>query len=115
MESILQRLAELDEIISALLIGKDGLIVAGALQNDDEEMLSALSATAFSSTAEFAQQITHSAMHYALIETEKGTIQFADVGDLILVVLTNGIGNLGRVRTEMKKTCQLLNELVAAY
>jgi predicted regulator of Ras-like GTPase activity (Roadblock/LC7/MglB family) len=115
MDHILQRLAELDEIASAVLIGKDGLIVSGALQNEDEEMLGALSATAFSSLADFAAQVSKSSVRYAMIETDRGTLQFAEVGDLILVVTTHGSGNLGRVRTEMKRTCRQLNELVAAY
>lgn len=115
MDSILQRLTELDEIINAILIGKDGLIVAGALQNDDEELLGATSAAVFGSIAEFATQANGGEMRYATIETEKGTIQFSEVGDLILVATTNTIGNLGRVRMEMKKACHLLGELVAAY
>jgi len=115
MESILQRLAELNEIISAILIGKDGLIVAGTMQNDEEEMLGAISAAAFGSISTFTNQANSSEARHAIIETEKGTVQFAEVGELILVVSTRGIGNIGRVRLEMKKACQQLADLVAAY
>jgi uncharacterized protein len=115
MDSILQRLTELDEIVSAILIGKDGLIVAGTLQSDDEEMLGATSAAVFGSMAEFTSRMTGNEMRHAIIETEKGTIQFAEVGDLILVVTTSTIGNLGRVRMEMKKACHQLDKLVATY
>lgn len=115
MDSILQRLAELNEIISAILIGKDGLIVAGAMQNDEEEMLGAISAAAFGSISTFTNQANSGETHHAIIETEKGTVQFAEVGELILVVSTRGIGNIGRVRLEMKKACQQLADLVAAY
>lgn len=115
MDSILQRLTELDEIVNAILIGKDGLIVAGALQNDEEELLGATSAAIFGSIAEFTTQARNGEMRHAIIETEKGAIQFAEVGELILVVTTSTIGNLGRVRMEMKKACRRLGELVAAY
>lgn len=115
MDSILQRLAELNEIVNAILIGKDGLIVSGALQSDDEEMLGAMSAAVFGSIASFTTQINNGEMRHAIIETEKGTIQFAEAGDLILVVTTAGTGNMGRVRTEMKKACHQLSELVATY
>lgn len=115
MESILQRLAELSEIATAILIGKDGLIVSGTVQNDEEEMLGATSAAAFGSIATFADQTNSGEVRHAIIETEKGTIQFAEVGELILVVTTNGTGNMGRVRLEMKKACKQLGELVAAY
>lgn len=115
MDSILQRLTELDEIVNAILIGKDGLIVAGALQSEEEELLGATSAAVFGSIAEFATQANGGDMRHAILETEKGTIQFSEVGDLILVVTTNTTGNLGRVRMEMKKACHQLGELVATY
>ena len=47
METILQRLTELDEIIDAILVGKDGLIVSGILRNEEEEVIGAMSAAAF--------------------------------------------------------------------
>jgi uncharacterized protein len=115
MDSILQRLAELSGIISAILIGKDGLIVSGSGQSEEEETLGAFSAAAFGSINSFTAQASNSEMRHAIIETEKGTIQFAEAGDLILVVMTNGTGNLGRVRMEMKKACHQIADLVAAY
>lgn len=115
METILQRLAELNEISSALLIGKDGLIVSGTFQSEDEEMLGAMSAAVFGSIADYTKQSSHGAMSHVIIETTNGTIQLAEVGELILVVTTNTTSNLGRVRIEMKKASQQLNELVASY
>jgi uncharacterized protein len=115
MESILQRLTELDEIANAILIGKDGLLVAGALQSDDEEMLGATSAAVFDSLTSFTTRTNGGGARHAIIETDKGTIQFAEVGELILIVTTHTIGNLGRVRMEMKKASQQISELVAAY
>ncbi|HVU69401.1 MAG TPA: roadblock/LC7 domain-containing protein [Ktedonobacteraceae bacterium] len=115
MDSILQRLAEFDEIISAILIGKDGLIVAGTVQSEEDELLGATSAAVFGSITQFTSQASNSEARHAIIETETGTVQFAEVGELILVVSTKGIGNMGRVRLEMKKACQQLADLVAAY
>lgn len=115
MDSILQRLTELDEIINAILIGKDGLIVAGALQSEDDEVLGAMSAAVLGSIAEFTSSTNRGSMRHAIIETDKGTIQFGEVGDMVLVVITNITGNIGRVRAEIKKACQQLGELVAAY
>lgn len=115
MDSILQRLTELSDIANAILIGKDGLIVSGALQNDEEEILGAMSAAVFGSIASFITQINGGEMRHAIIETEKGAIQFSEVGDLILVVSTNRTGNMGRVRLEMKKACNQIMQLVASY
>jgi uncharacterized protein len=115
MESILQRLTELDEIANAILIGKDGLIVAGALQSEDEELLGATSAAVFDSLVNFTNQASYGSTRHAIIETERGAIQFAEVGDMLLVVTTNTGSNLGRVRMEMKKACHKISQLVAAY
>jgi uncharacterized protein len=115
VETILQRLTELDEISGAILIGKDGLIVSGALQTEDEEMLGAMSAAVFGSITNFTEQIHNGEMHHVIIETHSGTIQLAEVGDLILVVTTHSASNLGRVRLEMKKASRQLTQLVASY
>jgi uncharacterized protein len=115
VETILQRLTDLDEITGALIIGKDGLIVSGALPGDDEDMLGAMSAAVFGSIANYTLQTVHGETQHVIIETHTGTIQFAEVGDLILVITTGSNSNAGRVRIEMKKACQQLLELVAAY
>jgi uncharacterized protein len=115
VETILQRLTELDEISGAILIGKDGLIVAGALHSEDEEMLGAMSAAIFGSIANFTEQLNNGSMHHVIVETHSGTTQLAEVGDLILVVTTHTASNLGRVRLEMKKASRQLTQLVAAY
>ena len=115
MDTILQRLTDLDEITGALIIGKDGLIVAGALPGDDEDMLGAMSAAVFGSIANFTPQAVHGDTQHVIIETDTGTVQFAGVGELILVVTTSTGSNNGRVRLEMKKAGQKLAELVAAY
>ena len=36
MDTVLQRLTDLDEITDAILIGRDGLIVLGAVHSDEE-------------------------------------------------------------------------------
>jgi len=115
VETILQRLTDLDEISSAILIGKDGLIVSGAMHSEDEEMLGAMSAAVFGSIASFTDQINSGEIQHVIIEAYGGTIQLTEVGDLILVVTTPTSGNLGRVRIEMKKASRQLSQLVAAY
>ena len=115
METILQRLTDLDEISGALLIGKDGLIVSGALQNEDEEMLGAMSAAVFGSIANFTTQVNNGEILHVILETQNGIIQLAEAGELILVVTTKAGGNIGRVRLEMKKASRQITQLVAAY
>ena len=115
MESILQRLTNLDEIQNAILVGKDGLIVASIMRSDDEEMVGALSAAAFGSLTSFADKVNNGGIRHVIVETKTGTIQMEEAGDLILIVMTRGTGNLGRIRFEMKKVCRQVAQLVASY
>ncbi len=115
METILQRLTELDEVYNAILVGKDGLIVSGMLQSEEEEMVGALSAATFGSLGDYTTQVHSGEIRHIILETKAGTIQMEEAGDLILVVTTQRSGNLGRVRLEMKKACQQVVQLVASY
>lgn len=115
METILQRLTDLDDITGAILVGKDGLIVTGTLHNEAEEVIAAMSAATFGSITNYTTQINSGEMRHVIIETQKGTTQIAEVGDLLLVVMTQVSGNLGRVRLEMKKACNQITRLVASY
>ena len=55
METILQRLTDLDDVLGAVLVGKDGLIVTGTLHSEDEEVIGAMSAAAFGSSGNGCQ------------------------------------------------------------
>jgi uncharacterized protein len=115
VETILQRLTDLDEVIGAVLVGKDGLIVAGALHSDEEEVLGAMSAAVIGSINNYTRQINSGEMRHVIIETQTGMVQLAEVGDLILVVTSRTTGNPGRIRLEMQKTCRQLSQLVASF
>ncbi|HEV2656081.1 MAG TPA: roadblock/LC7 domain-containing protein [Ktedonobacteraceae bacterium] len=115
METILQRLTDLDEVYDAILVGRDGLIVSGILHSEDEEAIGAMAAAAFGSITSFTAQINNGETRHVVIETKSNTIQMEEAGDMILIVTTHAIGNLGRVRLEMKKACRQLTQLVASY
>lgn len=115
MDAILQRLTELDEVSGVILVGKDGLIVSGTLHSEDEEMIGAMSAAAFGSMSNFTKQMNSGEVRHAIIETQNGSIQMAEVGDLILVVtIGRKAFNEGRVRLEMKKACRQILPLVTS-
>jgi len=112
MEMILQRFNELNEVKNAILVGKDGLIVAGVMHSEDEEMVGAVSAAAFGSISNYTTQVNTGDAHQAMIETKAGMIYMQGADDLILMVITHGTGNPGRVRLEMKKACRQLTQMI---
>lgn len=115
METFLQRLIDLDEVSGALLVGKDGLIVAGTLGSEDEELLGAISAAVLGSITDYTARINNGEMRYMIVETKTGTVHLADASGLILVVTTNTSGNMGRIRWEMQKACHHVSQLVASF
>ena len=115
METMLQRLTDLNEIEGAILVGKDGLIVAGTLHSEDEEVIGAMSAATFGSTTSYTAQINHGEARRMTVETKSGTVFMEEAGDLILVVTTRSVTNIGRIRVEMRKVCQQVMQLVASY
>jgi predicted regulator of Ras-like GTPase activity (Roadblock/LC7/MglB family) len=114
VEAILQRLTELDDVLNAIIVGRDGLLVAGILHSDDEEMIGAMSAAAFGSITSYTAQVNTGDTRHVILETKTGTIQMQEAGDLVMVVITRGASNLGRVRLEVKKACRQLAQLVAS-
>ena len=74
-----------------------------------------MSAAAFGSTTNYTAQINQGESHRIIIETQNGTIQMEAAGDLILVVTTQSLTNIGRIRLEMKKVCRQIMQLVASY
>ena len=115
METILQRLTDLDDVHGAIVVGKDGLIVTGTLHSEDEEVIGAMSAAAFGSITNFISQVSSGNMHRIIIESESSTLQLEEVGDLILVVSAQIGGNMGRIRLEMKKASRQILQLVASF
>lgn len=115
METILQRLTDLDDVYGAVLVGKDGLIVSGTLHSGDEEVIGAMSAAVFGSITNYTTQINNGEARHVIIEAKTGTIQMEEAGDLILVITTRGASNLGRIHLEMKRACRQLMQVVASY
>ena len=115
METILQRLIEIEGVSGAIIVGKDGLVVAGTMDGDDAEVLGAMAAACFSAISRYTEEIGTGEARRAVIEAERGTLYMIEVGDLILVITTQAPTNLGRVRLEMKKACNQILQMVASY
>jgi predicted regulator of Ras-like GTPase activity (Roadblock/LC7/MglB family) len=116
METILQRIAQVEGVIQAILVGKDGLVVAGTLDgSEDEEVLGAMAAACFSAITHYSQEIGAGEMRQTIIQSAHGTLHLAEIDDLILVVSTTPQVNLGRIRLEMARIGQHIAERVGTY
>ena len=111
MRKIVEDLIRIDGVIGSLLVGKDGLVVSSTLlEDEDAEVLGAMSAAMFGSVAKAAERIGIGGLRDTIIEATEGSIQLIEAEDLILVVITERGVNLGMIRIEMRKAAKRVRE-----
>lgn len=115
METILQRLMEIEGVTGALLASKDGLVVASTMEGEDEEFLGAMAAACYDATSRYIEQLNMGAVRHSMFETPGGTIQVTDSGDLLLVVRSTYQASIGRVRMECGQASLQLAEQIGSY
>jgi predicted regulator of Ras-like GTPase activity (Roadblock/LC7/MglB family) len=115
VETLLGPLLEIEGVSGALLVGKDGLLIAGKAYDHDTEMIGAMAAACLGSLNRYTEQIGHKAVRHAIIETPQGSIQVREISaDTLLVVLSTSTANLGRVRLDMARVAQRVRERVSS-
>lgn len=111
MRKIVEDLIRIDGVIGSLLVGKDGLVVSSTLlEDEDAEVLGAMSAAMFGSVAKAAERIGIGSLRDTIIEATEGSIQLIEAEDLILVAITERGVNLGMIRIEMRKAAKRVRE-----
>jgi len=115
VETVLQRLLEIDGVTGALLVGKDGLVVASTLEGEEEEFLGAMAAACYDASARYIGQLGMGDVRHFIFETPSGTIQISDAGELLLVVRSNSRANIGRIRVECGHASLRLAEQIGSY
>lgn len=104
----------IDGTTGAVFAAKDGAVVASTLEGEDEEILGAMAAACYDSTARYIGELGIGAVWHALFETPTGVVQIADVGDYLLIVRTTQRSNLGRIRLELAQAGRRLSEQAGA-
>lgn len=115
METILQRLMEIEGVTGALLVGKDGLVVASTMEGEDEEFLAAMAAACYDASTRYIGQLGIGDVRHAMFETPGGTIQITDGGDLLIVVRSTYQASIGRIRMESGQASLKLAEQIASH
>lgn len=113
MRKIVEDLIRIDGVIGSLLVSKDGLVVASTLlEDEDAEMLGAMSAAMYGTIAKATERIGVGNLSNTIIEAEEGAIQLIEAEELILVVITEKRVNLGYIRIEMRKAARRVREAI---
>jgi len=113
MRKIVDDLLRVDGVIGSLLVGKDGLVVASTLLDpEDAEVLGAMSAAVYGEIDKSTKRIGVGTLVDAIIDAQEGSILLLEAKDLILVVITQRLVNLGLVKMEMRRAARRIHEAV---
>ena len=110
METYLRRLMEIEGVSGALIVGKDGLVIASTLDRDHEELLGAMAAACFDASARYIEQVGMGAVRFALFETPGGFVQLADGGEILVVAQSSVHASVGRIRMEIIQMVRQLGQ-----
>lgn len=113
MLKIVEDLIRVEGVIGSLLVGKDGLVVASTLLDpEDAEVLGAMSAAIYGEIDKSTKRIGVGTLVDAIIDAQEGSILLLEAKDLILVVITQRMVNLGLVKMEMRRAARRIHEAV---
>lgn len=113
MRKIVEDLIRVEGVIGSLIVGKDGLVVASTLLDpEDGEVLGAMSAAVYGEINKSTKRIGVGGLVDAIIDAQDGSILLLEARDLILVVITQRVINLGLVKLEMRKAAKRIAEVV---
>jgi predicted regulator of Ras-like GTPase activity (Roadblock/LC7/MglB family) len=113
MRRIVEDLLRVDGVVGSLLVGKDGLVVASTLLTpEDAEVLGAMSAAVYGEIDKATKRIGVGGLGDAIINAQDGSVLMLESHELILVVITQRVVNLGLVKMEMRKAAARIKEAV---
>ncbi len=113
MRHIVEDLIRVDGVIGSLLVGRDGLVIASTLLDDeDAEVLGAMSAAVFGEIDKATKRIGIGVLVDTIIDAKDGSILLLESRDVILAVVTQRMVNLGLVKMEMRRAAKRLSEAV---
>jgi predicted regulator of Ras-like GTPase activity (Roadblock/LC7/MglB family) len=114
VETYLRRLMEIEGVIGALFVGRDGMVVASTLAGDEEELVGAMIAACLDSTDRYIGQVGLGSVRYALFETPGGSIQVANGGEVLVAAQANPHAALGRIRLELQQIARRMAQEIGS-
>jgi predicted regulator of Ras-like GTPase activity (Roadblock/LC7/MglB family) len=107
MEEVLRNLNKEMGVTGSAIVSKDGLVIASAL-DQDEESVAGMTASVFQSASTTSAIMAIGTIGMITLESDKGKAFMIGLPDAFLVVLTNLEVNLGHLRIELRKAADQL-------
>ncbi len=103
LQSIINRLSELEGVRSAILVTRTGAPVPDVIVGEDEELIGALTGAIFGTLNKAVQRTGLGELSDMSVFATLGSIQAVAAGDMVLMVLGHEASNVGLIRLYMKR------------
>ncbi|HLQ36032.1 MAG TPA: roadblock/LC7 domain-containing protein [Chloroflexota bacterium] len=116
LKSVLERFLAIEGVALACVTGTDGLVVESVGRPEfDAEAVGAVATSALGAAQALAEEVTHGRLVQAMAEFENGVVVLEPIGELgVLLVLTEDVTSMGRVRLVARRERQSLGNALAA-
>ena len=115
LKSVLERFLSVEGVALATVTGTDGLVIdsAGRLEFDTEAV-GAVATSALGAAQALSEEATRGRLVQSMIEFERGVVILEPIGELgVLLVLSEDITSMGRVRLVARRERQALEAALA--
>lgn len=113
MRRIVEDLIRIEGVIGALLVGKDGLVIASTmLEDEDAEVLGAMAAAMYGTLSKACERIGVGTMTDSIVQAADGTIHLVEAEDILLVVIAEKQVNIGMIKIEMRRASKRVREAI---
>jgi predicted regulator of Ras-like GTPase activity (Roadblock/LC7/MglB family) len=112
LRQTLGEFAQLDGVSAALVVGRDGFVIEGVATDDvDLEALAAVTASSMGASEALSTDLNRGSLFGLMLEYENGPVVVSPAGrDAMLVIVANGVAQLGRIRLEVKRRQQAITD-----
>ena len=116
LKDVLERFRALEGVALAAVTGTDGLVIDSAGRPEfDAEAVGAVATSALGAAQALADEVTRGRLVQAMAEFENGVVILEPIGELgVLLVLTENVSSIGRVRLVARRERPALEAALAS-
>ncbi|NPA85049.1 MAG: roadblock/LC7 domain-containing protein [Crenarchaeota archaeon] len=117
LKMILNEMMRVEGMKAILVVSKDGFLIEYTSQMGkeiDPESIAAMVVSVYGALQRFAEEFNLGDMDMATAEYTRNMMLLTDIGEAIVVVITDRSALLGRIRYELKKQRDRLKAALAA-
>ncbi|HEX6513507.1 MAG TPA: roadblock/LC7 domain-containing protein [Chloroflexota bacterium] len=116
LKAILERFLTIEGVALAAVTGTDGLVIDSAGRHEfDSEAVGAVGTSALGAAQALSEEVRRGRLLQAMVEFERGVVILEPIGELgVLLVLTEDLSSLGRVRLVARRERQPLEQALTS-